>query len=660
VVGGAVRPALAVAAIALAGCNQILGIDDFVTGDAGSVEVDAAPEPDANPTTVTGTSIVSHIRFDGTVENAPEDLSAYTIKAYVPNGDGTFTIVDGTGHEDGTFEIPDVPVGATYYLMLGYPPIPNQPDRRPVLWVTDDRTLDLGYHVMGRADGVEAVQASPVILNLTGMSAWGEDDAIYVDSYNNGSEFGNLSVVTNAPAPGATALSGFRFDWRDGYTYHPVGSLPRLLDAAEGDDLYVAHFHHEDALSGRTTYRVGTLRGVFHTSDLTQTDGVPLTVDGAFTPVTLDQTATVTFNVEQFRSRYPDSARAFDEGFSILTIDNAGTDYQQAIGIGPWGVDIGFPLGRMRSEPSTFTLPGIAYGEPDAYPTAWGRVASVTYRSWRRLRPPGATNNAYSVLAINGYLPVGSTLNVTPGLRPPQEIVVDGGVVSSEPGVVGFDGVNGVEVDWDDVADADGYAVNIEHMYFDAGTIKNDHIFHIFTSESSVTLPADLLTQGERYHIIVYSYIGLDEIGLRRYQSPAWSAATASGLMLFSSECGDGEPDTALGEECDTGTASATCDGDCSLPLCGDGFMNPLANETCDHVVDTYGCDGDCTAVACGDGRWNQAAEDCDDGNTTVEPNGCSSTCTRIGFCGDGTIQTWFETCEPANTPTCDMNCNPI
>src|SRR5262249_37008554 len=153
---------------------------------------------------------------------------------------------DGTGRADGTFEIPNVPMGTTYYLYLLYPQIPNHAVPIPRFWVTNARTLDLGYYVEGRKDGVEAKNTSQLVLNLTNMAPWADTDVLLVDSYNNGSEFfSDPSVVTNYPTAGATSVSGYSFDWRNGYTYHPIGSLPRLVDASKGDDLYVTHLHDD-------------------------------------------------------------------------------------------------------------------------------------------------------------------------------------------------------------------------------------------------------------------------------------------------------------------------------------------------------------------------------------------------------------------------------
>jgi len=68
------------------------------------------------------------------------------------------------------------------------------------------------------------------------------------------------------------------------------------------------------------------------------------------------------------------------------------------------------------------------------------------------------------------------------------------------------------------------------------------------------------------------------------------------------------------------------CRLDCSLPVCGDGVVDP--------------------------------GEDCDDGNTTDDGNGCSADCQRVGRCGDGVLQAAVEQCDDGNAEVefCDYD----
>ncbi|GMV15336.1 MAG: hypothetical protein AMXMBFR56_35600 [Polyangiaceae bacterium] len=91
--------------------------------------------------------------------------------------------------------------------------------------------------------------------------------------------------------------------------------------------------------------------------------------------------------------------------------------------------------------------------------------------------------------------------------------------------------------------------------------------------------------------------------------------------------CGDGNAQTAAGEECDDQGESATCDSDCTFAKCGDGVKNMLAGEQCDDAGASASCDADCTPASCGDKVRNvSAGEECDDGNG-VDNDACSNLC---------------------------------
>ena len=74
------------------------------------------------------------------------------------------------------------------------------------------------------------------------------------------------------------------------------------------------------------------------------------------------------------------------------------------------------------------------------------------------------------------------------------------------------------------------------------------------------------------------------------------------------------------------------------------------------NLISSDGDDFECTFFRleferCGDGQVGEA-EACDDGNRIDDDNGCSAQCTRIGECGNGTTESYFETCDDGNTVT--------
>jgi cysteine-rich repeat protein len=246
-------------------------------------------------------------------------------------------------------------------------------------------------------------------------------------------------------------------------------------------------------------------------------------------------------------------------------------------------------------------------------------------------------------------------------VRAPGWVAIGNNTTPEIPGVVTYDGTQTIVIDWDDVLGADDYYLIMEEAIRDGTSSRGIKVATFTTHESKVTIPPQLLEPGHRYVFAAGASRGNDEVGLRRFRIPAASASSPSGIMLFSASCGNGTVETSLGEECDTMGASATCDPDCTLAVCGDSYHNTFTTEECDQGgAFTRSCDSNCTLPVCGDGASNGNAEDCDDGNVIDNGNGCSATCTRLGTCGDGVVQSFFETCEPPNTTTCRGDCRPF
>ncbi len=150
--------------------------------------------------------------------------------------------------------------------------------------------------------------------------------------------------------------------------------------------------------------------------------------------------------------------------------------------------------------------------------------------------------------------------------------------------------------------------------------------------------------------------------------------------------CGDGNVDTALGEECDTGSANlgndTQCTEHCKWNVCGDGFpyatttpgeTNNLPLEECDFGADNNersSCRTTCEWNVCGDGaeytfflpddedNTNEAPlEECDDGNSS-NTDTCTNMCMDAD-CGDGYVQ-GDEECDDGdtdNTDGCSNDC---
>ncbi|MGB1015103.1 MAG: DUF4215 domain-containing protein, partial [Nannocystaceae bacterium] len=122
--------------------------------------------------------------------------------------------------------------------------------------------------------------------------------------------------------------------------------------------------------------------------------------------------------------------------------------------------------------------------------------------------------------------------------------------------------------------------------------------------------------------------------------------------------CGDGL--VQLDESCDLGSENAedaACSQRCEETYCGDGIVQP--GETCDQGDDNTdipyggGCSNACQPIArCGDGTLDTAYESCDDGNSSNEDT-CTNKCEHA-VCGDGLVESGVEACDDGNPDETD------
>ncbi|MGI5830837.1 MAG: DUF4215 domain-containing protein [Bradymonadia bacterium] len=134
------------------------------------------------------------------------------------------------------------------------------------------------------------------------------------------------------------------------------------------------------------------------------------------------------------------------------------------------------------------------------------------------------------------------------------------------------------------------------------------------------------------------------------------------------SRCGDAYVDKEAGEECDDANDSNLdmCTNDCKRPYCGDGIVTLFLGEVCDDGINdgSYGgCSHDCSFKPpyCGDGIVDSLhQEECDDGINDGKYFGCTAECKFAPRCGDGIVDAVYEECDDGNLISgdgCDKFC---
>jgi hypothetical protein len=609
------RLALALAVGLAAGCNQILGIGDLrsVAGDATPATADApidAAVDAAPPSDVDGTAIDRYV--GATTAMLPEDLTGYTIIAYVPDGHGGFTTIAGAGTKTGTFHIPQVPAGP-YYLFVAAPASTLPP---PTFYDVTTHAPELGMDRVGRGDGPQVTQSTSLDFQLSGMTPYQANDVGDVVSFDDAVDSYPLSF---GGTPGDTTTD-LGVDW-DGSAWYTPAINPLLQS---GEDVWALHYQRTSEQAFATVpipYIQFQLVDVYTTTAVGLTDGVAKTVTGAFTKLAPSKSQAVQLQAAQFSQGLdvtPDQPMAF------LFRRRAG--HSDAVGLDIYGV-LSFsapsvlpenyvPMGGLYSDPFpagwvhyTFDYQGLGW----MYRTRGTRLPAIYTSAWTFQRRP----------AIDDLI-------VTPFGAAPHSIEV-GGVLASHPAAIPFDGSHAVDVTWAAVPGIEHYLVTAMQLA-DAGSQGALSTVAVFeTSGTAVHMPASLFTVGASYVISVADEQqgGVDFPGgqLRRSGFPRATREAVTARLLFASSCGDGAVDAAY-EDCDSsGVATAMCNADCSKAMCGDAIPNSAAGEQCDTAGDSVTCDSDCTSVMCGDGHLNKVAgEACDQGAMNGAAGGCCTT----------------------------------
>lgn len=253
---------------------------------------------------------------------------------------------------------------------------------------------------------------------------------------------------------------------------------------------------------------------------------------------------------------------------------------------------------------------------------AW--ISNTQYRGYRLPGPIPVPTDGYGLLpaqttALRDFTGAIDTLGM---LVAPRNISL-AGVDFVAGGRLDIARPGPIQLTWDPVDGATVYHLEIWNI---GGSVL---AATLVTPRTSLAIPASLFVAGGSYVMI---------LGAEQYPrgghptqvipggTPHLVAQTVSGRFHVVARCGDGIVDRDSGEECDDRGESPRCNADCTISRCGDGILNTTSGEACDTVVATAGCNLDCSLAVCGDGKVGKA-EDCDDGNTTDDGNGCSADC---------------------------------
>ncbi len=212
-------------------------------------------------------SYIDIYTYSAGVMNAPQDLRN-EVSALIPDGNGGFREIIGTGLADGTFTIPNVPLGLFYARIGSY------------TVVTSARVLDVGRDIAGSPNELTAQSpSSDLSFNIGNLAA--PDDYIMFSSLNDPDvAFADLNY------DGTTGSFVDTFQWQN---------LP-LIDGASGDRLDVRDLTRATTNGFTYVHAFNWLQS----AAFTMIDGQTTTVAGTFAPLALDQTTTINWDRSRF------------------------------------------------------------------------------------------------------------------------------------------------------------------------------------------------------------------------------------------------------------------------------------------------------------------------------------------------------------------------
>lgn len=527
---------------------------------------DAPPPPPktAPPDTVIGT-VLTHCPTPTGSVSEPADLTLDTIQALIPDPTAPtgFRTEIGVGRADGTFEIDHVPDGARYTLQI-----------ESQFYVTDQHVIDGGFDDEFRCAPVPvfAGDATSVALHLDHMSPFGIpfEDRVTVTSF---AIFSQVDAG-DTPQPGDTSIVS-TFPWSN---FLPDGKL--------GDDFTVLHLHqdskHDDLGVTRSSERIVD---AFLRRDVTVKDGTTTTVTGSFTPAPSTPPVTVAFDLAPYAAPY----QATSSLNSVEARLEAAPYRDHAFG----GAAIGrFSMfgGDLANTPMQGEIPAA-----DPFPASWHRMLTIDPSESRFFRLSDVRVIGLGTGPEQELVYTTTPPTVIPApMAPPTALEVNGH--DADPsGTIASDGHAPITVQWQAAPEATHYELQIWNLKLNAPSTGNPFdvirvIADFDTADTSVTIPASVLTDNAFYAFVVLS--SNDHAGFATghlFGTSSQRTRIASGRWRFSSTCGNGTIDP--GEDCDDGGESATCNADCTVASCGDGVVNATAGEACDTVSPTAACD---------------------------------------------------------------------
>ena len=446
--------------------------------------------------TVTGQRVWTYLPFDASTgiitPTAPEPATPSNPSTYIRCQQLDGTSLPGTYDlTTGRFSVPSVPTGK-YWLIRNYDYI-----------LTDKDSVDLSIFQGGRrtTDTADPAVTTAVQFATTGLNSWQAKDYVYLYDYN-----ANLcSDVTSETSGGTPAISDTQLsqsapmmvNW--GYGLDTGGPI-NLVDTTAGDKPRLVQMVSQTILSES----VQVASKSYQPGSLTITSGGSTTVGGSFSSWSLSDSVYVNFKRSLFatyQGQYNPSSSGHVNGAFIMFLALPGAS---TYGFAGQAADLLNTQASSSSVSTDLNLGAVSIPTPPAGCEKIVYGGQSHYVPWQ-ITGSSATYIKGRMFSYRNTLPT-PTSPFAPVIGPVRNPTVNGNSMFSDRTGVGLTPL----IAWTapDLGTPQAYYITIFKLSTNAGQTYASNVgwLCIPGDQTSVNIPAGILTTGSYYGVIIRAY----------------------------------------------------------------------------------------------------------------------------------------------------------
>lgn len=415
----------------------------------------------------------------------PGDVLASSVDAWVPDGSGGLTRIQGTLALDGSYSIPNVPSGS-YLLAV------TDGSGRVSAVETTSSSPDLGFDVLGHSGTSLATLPTDVTVSVSGLTAWDPaGDQIQLTS-------GDADVWDPA-VQGAQLAAAPGGDVHEDWSASAAGGPLALIGT--GDLLWVHHLGQQATGGTPATYR-NAVEATFR-SDVALADGVAATIGAAFPglqPVTQSGSFSLTqWNVPSFEALLADMGPSATASGSALHVAASAHALVSPAPVSRNGSPDLLLLQLPPGSAAVGALGPLAYGRFLPAAPAWNEWRGVDFTALQAYTAPGATTGLVErATAGRREAMDASAATFSATLGPVTSVRVGTALASTNPAGVGTTPT----LSWikSAVGTPSSYLVEIFWLHEQGGASVGTKVATLVTGNAQVTVPGGVLSAGNTYY----------------------------------------------------------------------------------------------------------------------------------------------------------------